>query len=73
MAPSQGSWTWCVPVSRFDDSCAIAWLAAYKELTAHPGVGYLELSTNETDVLLVSVFFLSVVRIMAVTHVRKSL
>ena len=58
-------WTWCVPVSRYDDSCVIAWLAEYKDLLAYPGVGYLQLSTDAADVLFLSVFSLSEKTIMA--------
>jgi hypothetical protein len=66
-------WTWCVPVSRCDDSCVIAWPAEYTELLAYPGVGYLELSTDAADVLFLLVFSLSERTIMAGTYVWISL
>jgi hypothetical protein len=65
-------WTWCVPVSRYDDSCVIAWPAEYTEILAYPGVGYLELSTDAADVFLF-VFSLSERTIMAGTYVWISL
>ena len=65
-------WTWCVPVSRYEELGVLAWPAEYKELVAYPGVGYLELSTDVAQVLFVPAFFLSERTIMAGAYVWKS-